>query len=124
MNDVFQWYGWWPAAARVSMMGRSQSTDEDGGGQHEAGGIRAEEAQNEPLPYEMASAIVPDDLGKFILSGQRGIEGAERAVEYLTQKAADQKGLQGERLVDAIGDVKLHAPYASRSRIIMAGGNF
>ena len=26
------------------------------------------ETQNEPLPYEMASAIVPDELGKFILS--------------------------------------------------------
>jgi len=82
------------------------------------------ETQNEPLPYEMAAAIVPNELGKFIESGARAIEGAQRAVEYLTQKAADQQGLRGERMVEATSDVKIHAPYARRARIMMAGGNF
>jgi acylpyruvate hydrolase len=82
------------------------------------------ETQNEPLPYEMAAAVVPSELGKFIESGPRAVEGAQRAVEYLTQKAADQQGLRGERLVEAKSDVKIHAPYARRARIMMAGGNF
>src|SRR5436190_19925154 len=82
------------------------------------------EVQNEPLPYEMAAAVVPAELGAFIESGPRAIEGAQRAVDYVTQSAADQKGLRGERLVEARGDVKIHAPYARRARIMMAGGNF
>lgn len=82
------------------------------------------ETQDEPHPYPMASAIVPDELGAFIESGPRAIEGAKQAVEYLTGRAADQRGLRGERLVEPLGEVKLHAPYARRARIMMAGGNF
>ncbi len=82
------------------------------------------ETQNEPLPYEMATATVPSDLDRFILTGQRGIEGAQRAVEHVTAKAADQLGLKGERLVLPRADVKLHAPYPTRTRVMMGGGNF
>lgn len=82
------------------------------------------ETQNEPLPYEMAAAIVPAELGACIESGARAIEGAQRAIEHLTRRAADQSGLKGERLIRALSDVKLHAPYARRARIMMAGGNF
>jgi len=82
------------------------------------------ETQNEPLPYEMAAAIVPSELGAFIESGARAVEGAQRAVEYLQSRAADRRGLRGERLIEARAEVKLHAPYARRARIMMAGGNF
>lgn len=82
------------------------------------------EVENEPLPYEMAAAVVPNELGLFIESGPRAIEGAQKAVDYLTSRAADQKGIRSERLIEAEGDVKLHAPYARRARIMMAGGNF
>src|SRR5881275_3173240 len=44
------------------------------------------ETQNEPLPHEMAAAVVPHELGSFIESGPRAVEGAQAAVEYLTQK--------------------------------------
>ena len=33
-------------------------------------------------------------------------------------------GLRGERLIRPKSDVKIHAPYARRARIMMAGGNF
>ncbi len=82
------------------------------------------ETQDEPLPYEMAAAVVPAELGDFIVSGPRAIEGAQRAVEYLTQRAADRHGLRGEPLIEPQGDVKIHAPYAKTARIMMAGGNF
>jgi 2-keto-4-pentenoate hydratase/2-oxohepta-3-ene-1,7-dioic acid hydratase in catechol pathway len=82
------------------------------------------ERRAEPLPYQMAAAIVPADLDAFILSGQRGIEGAQQAVEHLLRSAGDRIGVRGERLIEAKGDVKIHAPYANRARIMMAGGNF
>jgi 2-keto-4-pentenoate hydratase/2-oxohepta-3-ene-1,7-dioic acid hydratase in catechol pathway len=82
------------------------------------------EIQNEPLPYEMAAAVVPAGLDAFILSGERAIEGATRAVEHLTSRASDRKGVRGERLIEALSDVKIHAPYANRTRIMMAGGNY
>jgi len=82
------------------------------------------EVENEPLPYEMAAAIVPAELGSFIESGQRAVDGATRALEYLTTKAVDQRGLRGERLSEPRSEVKLHAPYARKARIMMAGGNY
>src|SRR5262245_142425 len=82
------------------------------------------ETQNEQLPYQMAAPTVPARLCPFIVSGQRAIDGAQAAVEYLTQRAGDRKGLEGERLLDTLSELKLHAPYARRARIMMAGGNF
>ena len=82
------------------------------------------ERQDEPLPYEMAAAIVPSNLDAFIRSGDRAIEGATRALEHLASRASDQRGAKGERLIEALADVKLHAPYANRCRIMMAGGNY
>jgi acylpyruvate hydrolase len=82
------------------------------------------ETQDEPHPYQMASAIVPAELGMFIESGSRAIEGAERAVEHLMQRAGNRRGLRGERLIESVGEVKIHAPYAQRARIMMAGGNY
>jgi 2-keto-4-pentenoate hydratase/2-oxohepta-3-ene-1,7-dioic acid hydratase in catechol pathway len=82
------------------------------------------ETQDEPLPYEMAAAIVPAELGQFIESGPRAIEGAQRAVEYLLTRAGERTGVRGERLIEERGAVKLHAPYARRCRIMMAGGNY
>lgn len=82
------------------------------------------ETQDEPLPYEMAAAVVPAELGAFIESGSRAIEGAQRALEHLAKSAAGPAGLRGERLGEPVSEVKLHAPYAQRARIIMAGGNY
>ncbi len=82
------------------------------------------EARGEPLPYEMAAAVVPSDLDSFILSGERAIEAAMRALEHLASRAADRLGLKGERLAEPLGGMKLHAPYARRCRILMAGGNY
>lgn len=82
------------------------------------------ETRDEPLPYEMAAAIVPAELGAFIQSGPRAIEGAQQAVEYLTSRAGDHDGPRGELLLAPLSAVKLHAPYAKRTRIMMAGGNY
>jgi 2-keto-4-pentenoate hydratase/2-oxohepta-3-ene-1,7-dioic acid hydratase in catechol pathway len=79
-------------------------------------------SQGERLAYEMAAATVPDELGAFIEAGDRGVEGAAKAVEFVSQ--GNDTGPRGERLVEALSSVKLHAPYARRARIMMAGGNY
>ena len=37
------------------------------------------EMMDERLPYEVAAATVPDELGKFIEAGERALEGASQA---------------------------------------------
>jgi acylpyruvate hydrolase len=82
------------------------------------------ETRDEPHPYLMAAAVVPAELGAFVESGSRAVEGAQQAVEYLTTRAADQLGLKGEPLLAELSHIKLHAPYARRARLMMAGGNY
>jgi acylpyruvate hydrolase len=84
----------------------------------------AAEVMGDRLPYEVAAATVPDELGRFIEAGERALEGASRAVEYIARQAADHHGARGETLVELLSAVKLHAPYARRARIMMAGGNY
>ena len=84
----------------------------------------AHEVMDDGLPYEVAAASVPAELGKFIEAGDRAIENAQRALEYLTRRAFDHNGVRGESLIDLESNVKLHAPYARRARIMMAGGNY
>ena len=83
------------------------------------------EKTDEPLPYAMAAAIAPSQLGEFIQSGPRALEAAQKAVEYLSKQAQDQMGPHGETVLHSLGSVRLHPPLASRaSRIMTAGGNF
>jgi acylpyruvate hydrolase len=83
------------------------------------------ETQDEPLPYQLASAMAPADLGEFIEAGPRALENAQKAIEYVTKRAGDKLGLRGETLVHDANGVRLHAPLPSTSsRIAMAGGNF
>ena len=84
----------------------------------------AVEVMGERLPYDVAAATVPEELGRFIEASERAIEGATRAVEYLTRTAGDHRGVNGEALVTTEAATKLHAPYARRARIMMAGGNY
>ena len=82
------------------------------------------EVMDDRLPYEVAAASVPEELGKFIAAGERAIDGAQRAGEYISRRAEDHLGVRGETLVETLTSVKLHAPYAQRARIMMAGGNY
>ena len=82
------------------------------------------EAQGERRPYEMAAAAAPEELGAFIEAGERAIEAAQRGAEHVLQRASERTGLNGEPLVYALSGVKLHAPFARRCRIMMAGGNY
>jgi 2-keto-4-pentenoate hydratase/2-oxohepta-3-ene-1,7-dioic acid hydratase in catechol pathway len=79
-------------------------------------------SRGERLAYEVAAAAVPDELGAFIEAGDRGVESASRAIEYVA--SGNETGPRGERLVEPLSSVKVHAPFARRARIMMAGGNY
>jgi acylpyruvate hydrolase len=72
----------------------------------------------------MAAAVTPGELGLFIESGPRAIEGVERALDHLASRAADKLGPRGERLLEPLSEVKVHPPYAKRARLMMAGANY
>jgi acylpyruvate hydrolase len=84
---------------------------------------RLHEALNERRPAEMAAVAAPGELGAFIEAGERAKDEALRAVEHVIN-ASSQMGLQDEQLVFPLAEVKLHAPYPRRTRIMMAGGNY
>jgi acylpyruvate hydrolase len=83
------------------------------------------EAKGEPLPYAMASAMTPANLQDFIAAGERALDSSQAALEYLSTKAQDKRGLRGESLTFAAGEVRLHPPLVSRAAKIMnCGGNY
>jgi acylpyruvate hydrolase len=85
----------------------------------------AREVQDHPVPYAAAVATSPSDLERFILLGAKALEGAQQAVEYLTQRAGDRLGPRGETLVIPLGATHLHAPLAHRGvKLCMAGANY
>lgn len=61
---------------------------------------------------EIASIILPPDMISFFESGREGKEAAELAIDFVSHQLAKGTayGLNGERLVFAIEDVKLKAP--------------
>jgi acylpyruvate hydrolase len=82
------------------------------------------ETRDEPHPYALASAIVPEELGAFIEGGERTLEAANQTIAYLQSRPDDWLGPQGEAISEPLTRAKLHAPYARRARIMMAGGNY
>lgn len=53
------------------------------------------------------------------------LEASNEALEYLTQRAGDHLGIQGEPLIHAVNGTKLHAPLAHRGvKLCMAGANY
>lgn len=72
----------------------------------------------------VADALAPPDLGRFIEGGQRALDHAATALDYLYGKAGDRTGPRGETLIFGADEVVLHAPRAAGARVACAGGNF
>ena len=56
------------------------------------------ERDGERHPLELASALVPADLERFIEGGDRSLDHAQVALDYLFGDAQDQTGAIGEQL--------------------------
>jgi len=82
------------------------------------------ERDGEGHPSELASALVPADLERFIEGGDRALDHARAALDYLFEQADDRAGANGEALIHPSGSVKLHAPRPKGARVACAGGNF
>jgi acylpyruvate hydrolase len=82
------------------------------------------ERQGERHPLTLAAALAPADLARFIEAGPRGLEHAQKALDYLFGDVHDQKGARGEPIIHIASEVTLHAPRPNDARIAMAGGNF
>lgn len=85
----------------------------------------AHEAEGSRLPYAVAAASASADLEQFIIGGDRAIEAAKAAVEYLATRAGDHVGPRGEAVAFPAEETRLHAPLAHRGvKLCMAGANY
>lgn len=75
-------------------------------------------------PVAHAAAEVPAELNAFIEEGTRALDGARKALDHLSAKAYDERGVSGEQLRFRLDEVVLHAPLEGRSRIFCALANF
>ncbi len=82
------------------------------------------ERQGERHPRRLANALCPPELGHFIEGGQRALDNAQKALDYLFSEVQHQKGTYGEKLILTASEVTLHAPVPAGARIACAGGNF
>lgn len=82
------------------------------------------ERDGQPHPIEVAEALVPWDLARFIEGGKRTLENAQKALDYLFGQAQDQKDPRGAALVSPATAVHIHAPRPRGTRIACAGSNF
>jgi len=84
----------------------------------------AAEKTGETHPMTLAETLVPSDLARFIWGGERTLENAEKAIDYLMNEAQDRRDRRGGVLAHPISGTRLHAPRPAGSRIACAGGNF
>ena len=75
------------------------------------------ERKREPSALTIAEALVPSGLENFIEGGDRSLDQAREAVDYLFGAAADRQGLGGAPLVHRMSDVQLWAPRTTRARV-------
>jgi acylpyruvate hydrolase len=82
------------------------------------------ERDGERHATDLAAALVPADLCRFIERGDAALDAASSSIEHLFQHAHDQLGPLGETIVHPIEAMRLHAPRPAGARIACAGGNF
>jgi len=79
------------------------------------------ERQGERLAHELAGALAPASLARFIEAGPRALEHAQKAVDYLFGDVHDQQGTRGEQIIHVASEVILHAPRPEEARIAFEG---
>jgi len=85
----------------------------------------AHETQDHPAPYRQAAATTPADLEAFIQLGDKALDGAQKAIEYLGKRAVDPTGPHGETVAFPLSETRLRAPLAHRGvKLCMAGANY
>jgi len=75
-------------------------------------------------PNNMADELVGDNLSKLMNGGQRALTLAKNVAEFVRKESDMITGVNGERIVFKIGEVKLQPPLTESSKIMCYGGNF
>jgi 2-keto-4-pentenoate hydratase/2-oxohepta-3-ene-1,7-dioic acid hydratase in catechol pathway len=75
---------------------------------------------------EEAEARVGHTFRAFVEGGEEALKTARKVLDFASEEMKDIKGLRGENIVFAVGDVKLAAPVAdsSKFKIMSIGANF
>ncbi len=81
------------------------------------------ERGKEPAFYRMAAARVPADMRGLFEGGDRSLDAAREAVEFVTGQGADVRGPGGEQLLYDASAVRLRAPIRPR-KFFHTAGNF
>lgn len=71
---------------------------------------------------EQAARRLPPQLRSLIERGAAGLEDAQLVIDHFAKTAPDKPD-QGDAVVHAVADVKLHAPWPER-RVACVGGNY
>ena len=82
------------------------------------------ERLGETHPMALAGTLVPWDLARFIEGGERTLENAQKALDYIMGEALERRDRRGGVLVHPAAETRLHAPRPNAARIACAGGNF
>jgi acylpyruvate hydrolase len=82
------------------------------------------EREGEVHALALAEALAPSELARFIEGGERALDHAAKALDYLGAGAQDTNDPQGAECVFPAAATVLHAPRPAGARIACAGGNF
>jgi len=85
------------------------------------------EIEKNALGRKLASLRIPNDMVRFLEGGDRSLDLARRAVEFIENamaKGRDAPELMAEGLLVKIGDIRVEAPVPRPGALISAGKNF
>src|SRR3977135_3171453 len=71
-------------------------------------------------PMALAGTLVPWDLARFIEGGERTLENAQKALDYIMGEALERRDRRGGVLVHPAAETRLHAPRPNAARISCA----
>ena len=82
--------------------------------------------QGEPSPYSIAEAGLPNDMVRFLAAGERAMEAARRALEFVDGlgQSTDARGPRGERLLIPVAEVDVLAPIPRPQKVLCIGLNY
>jgi len=82
-------------------------------------------SQGIPLPYPLAAAHLPAEMLSFLDAGERALEAARKAMEYVASLGAKEpRGPFGERLSIPISEVVILAPIPRPGKLLCIGLNY
>jgi 2-keto-4-pentenoate hydratase/2-oxohepta-3-ene-1,7-dioic acid hydratase in catechol pathway len=93
---------------------------------HTACALYLRDVEGAAIFYRMADALVPPDMRALFRGGDRSLEAARQALDYVVQRDASGAGVtgpRGETVIYSRGDVQIKAPIIPK-KFFHTAGNF